>query len=68
MGFGQHSISAGDIRAMFLCEKADDKPLDGFMQMRAGGIDSFAGIVREHSRPLNDAEIRRVFAVNLCLV
>ncbi len=68
MGFGQHSIAAGDIRAMFLCEKAEDKPLDGFMQMRAGGIDSFGGIVREHSRPLNDAEIRRVFAVNLCLV
>ncbi|MFA6686956.1 MAG: selenite/tellurite reduction operon c-type cytochrome ExtM [Desulfuromonas sp.] len=68
MGFGQHSVAQGEIQAQFLCEKAEDKPLDGFMQMRAGQIRAFSGIVREHSRPLNTQEIRGVFAVNQCLV
>jgi hypothetical protein len=68
MGFGQHSVAQGDIEAQLLCEKAEGKPLDGFMQMEDGEITAFGGIVREHSRPLNAQEIRKVFAVNQCLV
>ncbi|WP_320055986.1 selenite/tellurite reduction operon c-type cytochrome ExtM [Desulfuromonas thiophila] len=68
VGFGQHQVVAGRVEASLLCEKADDKPLDGFQQMTQNGIQAFSAIVREHSRPLQGEEIQRVFAVNQCLV
>ncbi len=33
-----------------------------------GDVDDFAAITREDSRPLNTEEVKRVLAVNLCLV
>lgn len=68
LGFGQHVVSAGDVEASLLCEKSDYKPLDGFLTLRDGEVQAFSAITRENSRPLNDEEIRRTWAVNLCLV
>ena len=68
LGFGQGGVRGRSIEATLLCEQGDDLPLDGYMVMRAGRIESFAAVVREHSRPLNAAEVRRVLAVNQCLV
>lgn len=68
LGFGQSVIADGEIEPTLLCEKADGKPLDGFVTMTAGETRAFAAITREGSRPLSGAEVKRVLAVNLCLV
>lgn len=68
LGFGQHVISGQSIESTLLCERAEDQPLDGFMQMHNGTVQSFSAVVREHSRALNEQEIRRVLMVNQCLV
>ncbi len=68
LGFGQHVVAGQSIESTLLCEHGDDVPLDGFMLMQQGNIESFAAVVREHSRPLNEQEVRRVLAVNQCLV
>ncbi len=67
LGFGQHMIEGNNIRGTLLCERSDDKPLDGFMTMQNGRTTPFSAITRENSRPLDNREIRRVMAVNLCL-
>jgi len=67
LGFGQHVVEGQSISATFLCEQCPDKPLDGFVTMDDGRVRAFAAITRENSRPLNSAEVRRVFKVNLCL-
>jgi hypothetical protein len=67
LGFGQHVVEGQSISATFLCEQCPDKPLDGFVTMDDGRVRAFAAITRENSRPLNRAEVRRVFKVNLCL-
>jgi len=68
MGFGQHVVVGQSVESTLLCEKADGLPLDGYMEMTAGVIQPFSAVVREHSRPLNQTEVRRVLAVNQCLV
>jgi hypothetical protein len=68
LGFGQSVLTNGEIEATLLCEKSEDKPLDGFVTMTAGKTRAFSAITREESRPLNGAEVQRVLAVNLCLV
>lgn len=68
LGFGQHSIEGNTIEATLICEKSDDKPLDGFLTMDYGRVRSYSAITRENSRSLNGAEVKRVLAVNLCLV
>lgn len=68
LGFGQHVVAQGDMEATLLCEKSNDKPLDGFVTLRDGEVRKFSAITREGSRPLNTAEVRKVLAVNLCLV
>jgi hypothetical protein len=68
LGFGQSVLAGGEIEPTLLCEKAVDKPLDGFVTMSGGKTRAFSAITREESRPLNGAEVRRVLAVNLCLV
>ena len=45
-----------------------EKPLDGFLKMKNGKVNAFSAITRENSRPLNGSEIKRVLAVNQCLV
>lgn len=67
LGFGQHVIEGADIMGTLMCDKCPDKPLDGFLTMDDGRVRAFAAITREDSRPLNGAEIRRVFKVNLCI-
>lgn len=67
LGFGQSVLAGGEIEPTLLCEKAVDKPLDGFVTMSGGKTRAFSAITREESRPLNGAEVRRVLAVNLCL-
>ncbi|MCD6525569.1 MAG: cytochrome C [Desulfuromonas sp.] len=68
LGFGQHVVVGQSVESTLLCEKADELPLDGFMVMKQGQIQPFSAVVREHSRPLNETEVRRVLMVNQCLV
>ena len=68
LGFGQGLLENGSIKGTLLCEKNDKKPLDGFLAMEDGRVVSHAAITRAGSRPLQHDEVRRVFAVNLCLV
>jgi hypothetical protein len=69
LGFGQAVIERGRVRATLLCEKNPGKPLDGYLAMdEAGRVVSHAAITRAGARPLDDGEVRRVLAVNLCLI
>lgn len=68
LGFGQHVVEGQSVESTLLCEKAENLPLDGFMVMQQGEVQSFSGVVREHSRALNDQEVHRILAVNQCLV
>jgi hypothetical protein len=68
LGFGQHVLEQGAIRATLLCEKNPAKPLDGFVAMEKGRVVPHAAITRAGGRPLDHDEVRRVFAVNLCLI
>lgn len=68
LGFGQHVVEDDRIRATLICEKSEDRPLDGFLVMQDGKIKAFSAITRENSRALNGLEIKKVLAVNLCLV
>ncbi len=67
LGFGQHVAEQADIIGTLLCEKCPDKPLDGFLTMSDGRVKAFAAITRENTRPLNGAEVRKVFRANLCI-
>lgn len=68
VGFGQHVVEGKSIHATLLCEKSEDKPLDGFLTLVQGKINAFSAITRESARPLSSAEIQRIWAVNQCLV
>jgi len=68
LGFGQHVLERGALKATLLCEKDARKPLDGFLHQDEDGINAHAAMSRDGARPLVAAEVRRVFAVNLCLV
>jgi hypothetical protein len=68
LGFGQAVIERGQLRATLLCEKNPKKPLDGFLAEDRHRITAHAAMSRAGARPLDDAEVRRVFAVNLCLI
>ncbi len=67
LGFGQHVVENDNIKATLICEKSDDKPLDGFLTMEDGHINAFSAVIRENSRPFNGREIKRIMRVNLCL-
>jgi hypothetical protein len=68
LGFGQHLISAGESEAILLGEDLSGSPLDGFSSFEGGrvksSLDSRAGL----PRALNTEEVRRVLAVNQCIV
>jgi hypothetical protein len=68
LGFGQSLLEQGGVKSTLLCEKNDKKALDGFLAMDRGRVVSHAAITRTGARPLQHDEVRRVFAVNLCLV
>jgi hypothetical protein len=68
LGFGQHVINGNSIQATMLSEKSSKEPLDGFLVMKKGKVSAFSAITRENSRPLNTSEIKRILAVNQCLV
>ncbi|WP_298039948.1 selenite/tellurite reduction operon c-type cytochrome ExtM [uncultured Desulfuromonas sp.] len=68
LGFGQHVVEEGTIEATLLCERSDEKPLDGYLSLSQGRVRAFSAITREGSRPLNGSEVKRVWAVNQCLV
>jgi hypothetical protein len=68
LGFGQHVVEGNSIEATLICEKSEDKPLDGFLTMQYGQVQAYSAITREDSRPLKTAEVKKVLAVNLCLV
>ena len=68
LGFGQHVVEDSSIEATLICEKSEDKPLDGYLTMQYGRVRAYSAITREESRPLNGAEVKKVLAVNLCLV
>ncbi|SEA62663.1 hypothetical protein SAMN05660420_02671 [Desulfuromusa kysingii] len=68
LGFGQHVVEGDNIEATLICEKSAEKPLDGFITMNSGDVKGFSAITRENSRPFETAEIKKIMAVNLCLV
>lgn len=68
LGFGQHVVESDSIEATLICEKSDEKPLDGFITMNDGDVKDFSAITRENSRPFLTHEIKKIMAVNLCLV
>jgi len=68
LGFGQSVLAGGDIEPTLICERSKERPLDGFITMVDGQVKAFSAITREDSRPLNGSEVKRVLAVNLCLV
>ncbi|MEJ2492652.1 MAG: cytochrome C [Desulfuromonadales bacterium] len=68
LGFGQHVVDDDSIEATLICEKSEDKPLDGYLTMQYGQVRAYSAITRENSRPFNATEVRKVLAVNLCLV
>lgn len=67
LGFGQGVVEGNSIKGTLICEKSDNKPLDGFLKMEAGKVTAYSAVVRENARPLNGAEVSRTLAVNLCL-
>lgn len=68
LGFGQHVVDSDSIEATLICEKSTDKPLDGYLTMEYGQVKAYSAITRENSRPFNAAEVKKILAVNLCLV
>jgi hypothetical protein len=68
LGFGQHVVEGNTISPTLICEKSADKPLDGYLTLQQGRVKAFSAITRENSRPLNGTEVRRILAVNLCIV
>lgn len=68
LGFGQHTVEGSNIEATLICEKSEDKPLDGYLTMDYGRVRAYSAITRENSRPLNGSEVKKALAVNLCLV
>lgn len=68
LGFGQGGLAGGTIEPTLICPRSGERPLDGFITMNDGRVKAFSAITREESRPLNGEEVRRVLAVNLCLV
>ncbi len=68
LGFGQHIVEGRSIKGTLLCPLSDSKPLDGFLTMDKGKVRAYSAITRENSRPLNQQEVQRTLAVNLCLV
>jgi hypothetical protein len=67
LGFGQHLVERNSIKGTLICERSDSKPLDGFMTLDKGKINSYSAITRENARPLSGAEVKNTLAVNLCL-
>jgi hypothetical protein len=68
LGFGQHVVEGSSIEATMICEKSADKPLDGYLTMNHGQVQAFSAVTRENARPFNTDEVKKVLAVNLCLV
>lgn len=68
LGFGQHTLEDLGIRSTLLCERNARKGLDAFLSMEDGRVVSHAAISRSGARPLDHDEVRRVLAVNLCIV
>ncbi len=68
LGFGQHVVAGNSIAATLICEKSATKPLDGFLTLDKGKVNAHSAITRAASRPLSGLEIKKVLAVNLCLI
>lgn len=68
LGFGQHLVEGNSIKGTLICELSDSKPLDGFLTMQDGKVRAYSAITRKNSRPLNQQEVQRTLAVNLCLI
>jgi len=68
LGFGHHVVEDNNIEATMICEKSENKPLDGYLIMQKGRVLAFSAITREKARPLNGVEVKKTLAVNLCLV
>lgn len=67
-GFGQAAVDRDGLDPTFLCVRSADRSLDGFVRIEDGQVRPYSAITREGGRPLDTDEVRRFFAVNLCLV
>jgi hypothetical protein len=61
-------VEGSSIEATLICEKSEEKPLDGYLTMQYGRVRAYAAITRENARPFNANEVKKILAVNLCLV
>jgi hypothetical protein len=68
LGFGQHVVERGRIKSTLVCPRNDAKPLDGFLAMEGDRVVAHSAVSRAGARPLTHDEVRKVFAVNLCLI
>ncbi|PLX68968.1 MAG: cytochrome C [Denitrovibrio sp.] len=68
-GLGQGIISTQnglDITSAVVCENCD-KSLDALSEMKDNDKNDMSAVVREGSRPLDIAELKRMFSANLCI-
>jgi len=69
LGFGQQVARLdGSLEPLVRCECNPDNPLDGFLRLDQGQLTAPAAVTRENSRPLQAAEIKKIWQVNLCLI
>ncbi len=68
LGFGQHVIEKQSVKGTLLCSLSNNRSLDGFLAMNNGKVGAYSAITRKDSRPLNQQEVQRTLAVNLCLI
>jgi hypothetical protein len=61
-------VERGRIKSTLVCPRNDAKPLDGFLAMEGDRVVAHSAVSRAGARPLTHDEVRKVFAVNLCLI
>ncbi len=67
LGFGQHIVEGSSIVGTLRCNLLS-KPLDGFMTMHKGKVESYAAVTHAKGRPLNQREVMSTLRVNQCIV
>jgi hypothetical protein len=66
-GFGAGVFSGASFEGTMRCERTEGRALDAILSLDRGRIEAAAAVNREGARPLSEGEVRRMWAVNLCL-
>lgn len=67
LGLGEGRWSKGHYLPNLLCLRNPDHPLDGFIVVGNSTLEPFSAIIGSNARPFKLNELKRIFAVNLCL-